>query len=472
MLKQTLLASLIGTTLLISACGGGGGDSGSQNNDLSQLSLSFKTNLPAKITATEGETLSLSVEVLANRPGGVDYEWFFNDQRIDVPKNTSTLLVRDITADQQGKYRVIVRDIFREKNFIASNTTQVQVERKQSKPTFGEDAGTFSAIIGDDVTLNPVATGFPTPKYQWYKDGKILTGQTGAILDLKNAQKEDSGVYYVIGKNSLGDSKSAEYQVNVTLQLATGVWFGTLNQQNAVFAVAPNGQFIFNAASDTQGSLSTTGSVRTTSLLQDGSNLRFHPKSEVSTLMRNSNGSFIESDTTISLSSNGISFIPQSHINSKFVQINIPTQLDPNISIPNWDFAQLDLEYDTLISNLVTTPQDMSGVWKMSGSNDSLNHQITIDADGNFTGTLFEGNCEILKGKIAPAEDSQTLYTTAYKLVQPEGKNCPVGLLNPSFKGLAFRIPDTTTGEMRLYMASYFLMDKKVASVQPLFLSR
>lgn len=470
MLKQTLLALTIGTSLIVTGCGGGGGDSGSQTSNLSQLNISFKTNLPTQVKANEGETLRLSVEVQANRPGGVDYEWYLNNKKISVPSNTSTLLLPEIKASQQGQYKVIVRDIFNKDNFITSNTAQVTVEQKQAKPAFSQAAGKFNIVIGDDVTLNSAATGFPAPTYQWYKDNKPLAGQNNANLTLENAKKEDSGVYYVVGKNALGQIQSAEYQVNVALQLATGVWFGTLDKQQLLFAVAPNGRFVFNANSEQDGATFATGDVRTTSVLQQGSSIRFHPKAEVSALITDSNGNILPGDNTLSFTGTGVSFTPQSSINSRFVQIGTPQQVTSTISFPKYTFAKLDLEYDTLISNLITTPQDIAGTWQTTSS--SSDNQIMIDQNGKLTGTLFDGECEIQSGKVIQAVDSKTFYTVQYTVIQPTGKTCPIGLFNPVFKGLAFRIPNTTTGKTNFYMSSYFVLNDQVISTHPFFFSR
>lgn len=467
MLKPILLASLVGTTLVLSGCGGGGG-SGSSSPSTAQLSLSFKTSLPSKVNVTEDATLRLTVEVVTNRAGGIEYEWYFNNQRINVPSSTSILLVPNMTVDQQGQYRVVVKDVFKDDNFISSSTT-VEVDRKQAQPSFAQTAGTFNAIIGDDVMLDPVAKGFPTPTYQWYKNDQPLTGQTNAVLNLQNTKKEDSGRYYVIAKNSLGQTKSPEYQVNVAIQLATGVWFGTLDEQQAILAVAPNGQFIFNAAAPNKGGTYTTGEVRTTSLLQQGSTLKLHPNATVSALILGANGQYLDGDTTLSFGA-GINFTPQQLINSRFVEISTPLQVSTGITIPNTSFATLDLEYDTVVSELATTPQDLAGTWKIQASGQTL-HEINI-ANGTLTGTLFDGNCAISNGKITPATDSTTFYTVEYRLVQPAGKTCAFTSANQLFKGLAFRIPNISTGTPNLYMSSYSSINNQLSAVQPLLLSR
>lgn len=469
MFKPILLASLVSTTLALSGCGGGGGDSGSSSPSTAQLSLSFKTSLPSKVNVTEDATLRLTVEVLTNRAGAVvEYEWYFNNQRIDVPSNTSILLVPNMTVDQQGQYRVVVKDVFKDTNFISSSTT-VEVDRKQALPSFAQAAGTFNAIIGDDVMLNPVAKGFPTPTYQWYKNDQPLTGQTNATLDLQNTKKEDSGLYYVIAKNSLGQTKSPEYRVNVAIQLATGVWFGTLDEQQAIFAVAPSGQFIFNAAATNKGGTYATGNVRTTSLLQQGSTLKFHPNAAVSALIVGTNGQYLDGNTTISLGA-GISFSPQNLINSRFVEIATPIQLSTGIEIPQYRFATLDLEYDPVVSDLVTTPQDLAGTWNIQQAGQTV-HTVNI-ANNTLTGTLFDGNCAISNGKITPATDSNTFYTVEYRLVQPTGKSCAFAASNTLFTGLAFRIPSISTGTANLYLSSYSSVNNQLSAVQPLWFTR
>jgi hypothetical protein len=52
-------------------------------------------------------------------------------------------------------------------------------------------------IINSNVTFSVVATGSPTPTYQWQRDGADILGATGATLTVPSAQFADAGFYRV-----------------------------------------------------------------------------------------------------------------------------------------------------------------------------------------------------------------------------------------------------------------------------------
>lgn len=60
---------------------------------------------------------------------------------------------------------------------------------------------TVTGIVGNTVTLTPTIE--PTPemgaiiKYQWFKNGETIVGETSATLTLANASRVDSGLYTV-----------------------------------------------------------------------------------------------------------------------------------------------------------------------------------------------------------------------------------------------------------------------------------
>lgn len=471
MFKKALLASLVSTSLLLAGCGGGSSDSSSTSPT---FQLSFKTNLPVQLTAKEGEDTKLTIEVQTSTPTAVVVEWYFNGVKLNVSSSVGTLIIPKITSADEGQYYAIVRQSSNRNNFIISNKTNVKIQQQQAQPSFARNAGVFKAVIGENVTLDPQASGFPTPSYQWYKNDQPLTGQTSATLEFASAKKSDTGTYYVIAKNSLGQAQSSNYEITVALQLATGVWTGTLDGLSTVFLVAPDGRFTLDAITVNKGAINATGNVRTSSLLSQGAKIGFDPQPEVYTLMRSADGSFINGKTTLSFGS-GIDFTPESTIRSSFVQINTTSQVTSSISIPDTKLASISLDYDAMTSNLITTPADLSGSWKSMTSSNTIRHQINIDAAGTLTGTLFEGDCEISEGSVKPAPDSKTFYTIQYMLVQPTGKDCPIAAYHPIYKGLALRVPpaDATTG-MRLYMSSFDLYDTdyKIRSMMPLLFSR
>jgi Immunoglobulin domain/Ig-like domain CHU_C associated len=73
-----------------------------------------------------------------------------------------------------------------------------------------------TVTIGGSVTLSVVATGNPTPLYQWRFNGSAIIGATSSIYSINNAQTSNAGVYSVAVSNSAGNiaSNGATLTVN------------------------------------------------------------------------------------------------------------------------------------------------------------------------------------------------------------------------------------------------------------------
>ncbi|MBW7895669.1 MAG: immunoglobulin domain-containing protein, partial [Opitutaceae bacterium] len=65
-----------------------------------------------------------------------------------------------------------------------------------------------AANTNDTVTLTIMCDGFPTPVYQWRKDGDDIIGATGSSLTLTGVTVADSGDYDVVIANVLGSATS------------------------------------------------------------------------------------------------------------------------------------------------------------------------------------------------------------------------------------------------------------------------
>ena len=61
---------------------------------------------------------------------------------------------------------------------------------------------------GREVTFNLDAAAIPEAGYQWYKNGKVITGATNAILHFNNVSTSDEGNYSVTIKNRMGSVTS------------------------------------------------------------------------------------------------------------------------------------------------------------------------------------------------------------------------------------------------------------------------
>ena len=71
-----------------------------------------------------------------------------------------------------------------------------------------------SVWIGDALTLSVAASGFPSPTFQWYRDGTLISGATGATYTLADATGA-GGSYTVAVTNSQGGITSNAAVVNV-----------------------------------------------------------------------------------------------------------------------------------------------------------------------------------------------------------------------------------------------------------------
>ena len=78
---------------------------------------------------------------------------------------------------------------------------------------------------GSDLSLSVLATGSPIPTFTWYKNNLPLAGfkdrTTGSFLKTLSVSS-DSGSYYVVAKNSVGEVRSSTVQVTVSPAATTG----------------------------------------------------------------------------------------------------------------------------------------------------------------------------------------------------------------------------------------------------------
>jgi hypothetical protein len=94
--------------------------------------------------------------------------------------------------------------------FVASLGCEAEPLRITAQP--------LSSVItntGTAVRLTVHASGPEPLSYQWWKDGALLVGRTGASLLLANAQPSDSGDYYVVVSMAHNSVASAIAQVRV-----------------------------------------------------------------------------------------------------------------------------------------------------------------------------------------------------------------------------------------------------------------
>lgn len=86
----------------------------------------------------------------------------------------------------------------------------------RSRPSFTAQPQSTNVAIGDRVTLTASGTGFPTPTYQWQKNGLAIDGAVGVSLILNDVTPAAVGSYTVVITNLAGSATSAAALVGVT----------------------------------------------------------------------------------------------------------------------------------------------------------------------------------------------------------------------------------------------------------------
>jgi hypothetical protein len=167
-------------------------------------------NQPEKeVAVAVGKPFNLTVSATGTAP--LTYQWYKNE----VPINggtASTYRVQAATSLDAGTYKVEVRNvvgpIFSESSTVSISTPP----RIESEPV-----ARSTVNIGGTLTFSVDASGSQPLVYQWRKDGVPTSGGTAKILELRNVQEKDAGLYEVLVSNALGTVSSSAAQLVVNL---------------------------------------------------------------------------------------------------------------------------------------------------------------------------------------------------------------------------------------------------------------
>ncbi len=88
-------------------------------------------------------------------------------------------------------------------------------------PAFTTQPQNVTVNAGSTATFTAVASGSPTPTFQWLRGTTSLTGQTSTTLTLSNVQTADAGSYTVVATNSVGTTTSSA--ATLTVQTAPSI---------------------------------------------------------------------------------------------------------------------------------------------------------------------------------------------------------------------------------------------------------
>ncbi|KAL4622382.1 neurofascin isoform X10 [Arapaima gigas] len=203
------------------------------------------------------------------------------DERVSMGLNGdlyfSNVLAKDATTDYSCNARFLFTHTIQQKNpfilkvltkepyndtsgFSSGNHTDWFGGRSvpETTPTFLTPHGPTSSkmvLRGEQLLLECIAAGVPTPRIHWFKKGGELPAQKAKIesynktLRIVNVSEEDSGEYVCMANNKIG---SIRHSISVQVKAAP-YWLE--KPQNLVLAPDENGRLLCRASGNPKASI-------------------------------------------------------------------------------------------------------------------------------------------------------------------------------------------------------------------------
>ena len=198
------------------------------------------TNLNSSKQAKAGDKVTLTVAASVSDGGALSYQWYKGDQAIN-GATSATYTIDSIQKSDEGSYKVIVTNTLNGKTATATSNVcaiTVEVPAEPTAPTITSNLNSSrTAKTGDRVTfaVTAVSNNNGTLSYQWYKNGKAITGATDASYTIASASLSDGGIYYVDVTDESNSTHTVSNSCTLTVTEkdlpsgggSTGGWGGT-----------------------------------------------------------------------------------------------------------------------------------------------------------------------------------------------------------------------------------------------------
>jgi hypothetical protein len=208
--------------------------------------LPIITSQPQSLTLPAGSTAVFSVAVSPISEPPIAYQWYRNGVKLVDDTNisgstTAQLTLLNVIKADEGSYTV-------ELSNVAGTVLSAPATLTVLDPYIVAQPVSVRRPLGGSASFTVVAAGTPDLTYQWYQDGILLLGETGATLTVDPIRDSDEGAYVVVVSNPLGSltSEVANLDIShppvVAIQpLPVTVWEG----EDAMFTVKVNGAIPF-----------------------------------------------------------------------------------------------------------------------------------------------------------------------------------------------------------------------------------
>jgi hypothetical protein len=173
------------------------------------------TTSPKAQTVTAGTTATFSVT--ATGWPEPTYQWRKAGVALtdNATATTAALTLPSVTANDAGAYDVVVTNAA---GTVTSASATLTVNPIPVAPIITTAPTERTATVGETVTFNVIATGTPTPTYQWRQDGVAILGNpsaTTATLSLGRLTSTEAGSYDVLVTNLAGAATSTAATLTV-----------------------------------------------------------------------------------------------------------------------------------------------------------------------------------------------------------------------------------------------------------------
>lgn len=205
---------------------------------------------PANQSVVVGQTATFSVTATGNP--APTYQWRKGGAAIVGATSSSYTTPVTVIGDSGSTFDVVVTNSL---GSVTSSPATLTVNPAPAAPTITTQPTSQTVAAGSPVTFSVVATGTPTPTYQWRKGGVNITGATGSSYTISSVVSTDAGSYTVVVTNTQGTVTSTAATLSVlyapvittqpasqTVSQGTNVTFSVIADGNP----APTYQWQFN----------------------------------------------------------------------------------------------------------------------------------------------------------------------------------------------------------------------------------
>jgi hypothetical protein len=166
------------------------------------------TQLPVGQTVTVGTSVTLAVTATGT---ALTYQWRRDGESL-ANATGATLVLTGATA-VSGSYSVIVTN---SAGAVSSSAAAVQFLLLPGRPAITLQPVGRTLVVGATATLFVEATGVGALGYQWFKDGRAITGATAQELALGPVTLAAGGAYSATVTNANGTSTTAAATIAVS----------------------------------------------------------------------------------------------------------------------------------------------------------------------------------------------------------------------------------------------------------------